>query len=530
MIESRRENAVQIAGDDNTVLPEGWSSAPLENLVVFTLGGDWGKTPHVIEPGTRPARVIRGTDFRNWTNNKPATTPIRVLKESSLEKRRLVAGDLIVEVSGGGPDQPVGRVLVINADSLSHSDLPFVCSNFCRQVRLHSEVDPRFIAFWIQYQYMQGVLDEFQTQTTNIRNLNFADFLSRLIVPVAPKPEQSRIVLAIDRLTQQVQTSGQRLTGASQLIQRFRQSVLAAAFSGRLTADWRERVNDLESPSLLLERIIEERRRASKGRGRYRERESEPPDAARLPDLPDVWTWVTVGQLSSTVQYGYTARAEDQPTGRPRFLRITDIQNGEVDWASVPGCAISADDVEKYRLLPGDVVFARTGATTGKSYLVPADAPQAVFASYLIRVRLVPLVIPAYVYLFFQGPLYWQQIEAGKRGIGQPNVNAQILSRVAVPLPPLREQELIVERVSALLKVENEVGQRVEAASQGINELTQLILGKAFRGELVPTEAELARHENRDYKPASLLLERIRAERAAPKASSRLPGAGKRER
>src|SRR6266481_1608404 len=88
----------------------------------------------------------------------------------------------------------------------------------------------------------------------------------------------------------------------------------------------------------------------------------------------------------SAINYGYTESASSEPVG-PRFLRITDIQNDQVDWNSVPYCKIEPADLPKYRLANGDIVFARTGATTGKSFLV-ADPPEAVFASYLIRVQL----------------------------------------------------------------------------------------------------------------------------------------------
>ena len=124
--------------------------------------------------------------------------------------------------------------------------------------------------------------------------------------------------------------------------------------------------------------------------------------------------------------------------------------NVRVDWPSVPTCDIPAADVPKYRLGSGDIVFARTGATTGKSFLI-SYCPEAVFASYLIRVRLKPEVLPSFVYLFFQSPAYWRQIEARKRGIGQPNVNGSVLSQVQMPLPTIDEQRRIVAELETQL-------------------------------------------------------------------------------
>ena len=103
-------------------------------------------------------------------------------------------------------------------------------------------------------------------------------------------------------------------------------------------------------------------------------------------------------------------------------------------------------ETDKYRLSAGDIVFARTGATTGKSYLIE-NHPEAIFASYLIRVGLSYLVHPRYVSVFFRSGPYWSQIERGKRGIGQPNVNARVLANITLPLPPVREQVGIADRV-----------------------------------------------------------------------------------
>ncbi len=125
--------------------------------------------------------------------------------------------------------------------------------------------------------------------------------------------------------------------------------------------------------------------------------------------LRSSWKRVRVRDVSNSIQYGHTASAINRPEG-PRFLRITDIQNGRVDWSSVPSCDIPPDDVSKYRLRKGDLVFARTGATTGKSFLID-ECPEAVFASYLIRVGVSGEIDSRYLAAFFQSPDYWQQIE-----------------------------------------------------------------------------------------------------------------------
>jgi type I restriction enzyme S subunit len=154
------------------------------------------------------------------------------------------------------------------------------------------------------------------------------------------------------------------------------------------------------------------------------------------------WLTKTLSEVS-TINYGYTESASSEPVG-PRFLRITDIQNDGVDWAEVPYCKIDATDLPKYRLAENDIVFARTGATTGKSFMVKCP-PEAVFASYLIRLRLLDSkLLPEFVALFFQTSSYWQSIKDGSSGSAQGGFNATKLGALSLPVPPLSEQQRIV--------------------------------------------------------------------------------------
>ena len=154
----------------------------------------------------------------------------------------------------------------------------------------------------------------------------------------------------------------------------------------------------------------------------------------------------------STISYGYTESAFREIIG-PKFLRNTDIQDGSVDWESVPYCRIDDATYEKQRLNDGDIVFARTG-TVGKSFLV-RNPPEAVCASYLIRVQADCLkVLPGFLYLNFQTRNYWKQIHAGKSGSVQGGFNASKLGKLAISLPSIEKQIGIVDAMAALMKVE----------------------------------------------------------------------------
>lgn len=199
--------------------------------------------------------------------------------------------------------------------------------------------------------------------------------------------------------------------------------------------------------------------------------------------LPVGWRWVQVGEVCERLDYGFTASADFTVT-EPRFLRITDIQNGKVDWETVPGCRISSREQEENSLTSGDIVFARTGGTTGKSFLIK-NPPRAVFASYLIRLRLKKEVNAEYIYAFFQSDSYWQQIRLSARGGAQPNVNATLLSALQLPLPPLPEQQ----RIAAILTEQMAAVERARAAAEAQLEAAEALPAAYLRAVFNSPEA-----------------------------------------
>ncbi|TDK58122.1 hypothetical protein E2K98_24710 [Bacillus salipaludis] len=153
---------------------------------------------------------------------------------------------------------------------------------------------------------------------------------------------------------------------------------------------------------------------------------------------------VTLKDISEEIQYGYTQSSSKKEIG-PKFLRITDIQDNNVNWEETPYCEISDAETNKYKLFDGDIVVARTGATTGKSFLIKSP-PESVFASYLIRIK--PnknLVLPRYLWTFMQSRSYWNQINTVSNGSTQPGVNASVLSKLKIPLPSLNIQKIIAD-------------------------------------------------------------------------------------
>ncbi|MEW2845521.1 restriction endonuclease subunit S [Pseudomonas aeruginosa] len=173
------------------------------------------------------------------------------------------------------------------------------------------------------------------------------------------------------------------------------------------------------------------------------------------------WPMVKLGDVAERVDYGLTASAKEDNEG-PRFLRITDMQDDAVDWSTVPSCECSEKEFKENELSVGDIVFARTGATTGKSFLIRNLPRPSVFASYLIRVRPTDEVDSKYLAYFFKSPQYWFQITAMAEGAAQPGVNSSKLKELEIPLPPLPEQK----RIAAILDKADAIRRKRQQAIQ----------------------------------------------------------------
>jgi len=224
-------------------------------------------------------------------------------------------------------------------------------------------------------------------------------------------------------------------------------------------------------------------------------------------EIPESWEWCRWGELSQSIQYGYNAPAKQ--AGRIKMVRISDIQDNKVLWDSVPYCDIEESDIDTYLLQANDILFARTGGTVGKSYLVKIVPEEAIYAGYLIRTRYSKFLCPKYLKFFMESELYWTQLRNGTIATAQPNCNGKTLSNMIVPVPPIAEQHRIVAKIEELLpyieQYEKAETQLTKLNADFPEMLKKSILQEAVQGKLVP--------QNPDDEPASALLERIRAEK-----------------
>ena len=302
------------------------------------------------------------------------------------------------------------------------------------------------------------------SRATTVPSLRKGDIES-LSIPLAPLNEQKRIADKLDAVLARVDACRERLDRIPVILKRFRQSVLAAATSGKLTEEWREEQSTTSE-----------------------------------------WSDVELGSVARDFSYGSAAKSSQ--SGDVPVLRMGNIQEGKLDWTDLVYTSNVAE-ITKYRLTNGDVLFNRTNSPelVGKTAVYRGER-EAIYAGYLIKVRCTDGLLPDYLNYCLNSPAgrdYCWRVKSD--GVSQSNINAKKLAAFTFRLPPIEEQHEIVRCVESLFAYADRLEARYTATRAHVERLTQALLAKAFRGELVPQDP--------NDEPASVLLERIRAAREA---------------
>ncbi|EMC0406463.1 restriction endonuclease subunit S [Vibrio fluvialis] len=277
-------------------------------------------------------------------------------------------------------------------------------------------------------------------------------------------------------------------------VKKLRELILELAVRGKLVP---QDPND-EPASVLLERIAAEKTQLVKEKKIKKQKALPEVTEQEAPfNVPKGWEWTRLGNLSSDIHYGYTASAKPNSEG-VRLLRITDIQNDKVNWGTVPACDITEEKAKSYLLENDDILIARTGGTIGKSYLVENIDLQAVFASYLIRVKRVQAVYAPFTKVFLGSQLYWKQLIENSAGTGQPNVNATALKQLLFIVPPFNQQKRIVAKVDELMALCDQLEQQTEASIEAhqvlVTTLLDTLTNSADADELMQNWTRISEH------------------------------------
>jgi len=367
------------------------------------------------------------------------------------------------------------------------------------------------------------------TPSVTVKHLS-SKTIGEIELPLPPRAEQSRIVAKLEELLSDLDAGVAELKAAQKKLQQYRQSLLKAAVEGALTADWREAQRQQGSPTetgaQLLVRILTERRARwdAKQLAKFKEQGKAPPkdwqkkypepvhpETTELPALPESWVWASLdmlGEIASGVAKG-TKRENDVPVREVPYLRVANVQRGFLDLSEVKTILATEPDIVDLTLKGGDVLFNEGGDRDklGRGWVWRDEVSNCIHQNHVFRMRpylseLQPELVSHHGNTF--GKLWFQR--AGKQTTNLASINMTMLRAFPVPLAPAVEQLAIVEQIQLQLGNLDYQEMAIELAMKQSSAQRQNVLRAAFAGELVPQDP--------DDEPASLLLERIRADRA----------------
>jgi type I restriction enzyme, S subunit len=491
-------------------LPESWEAASLVELCERLVDGSHNPPP-AVESG-RPMLSARNiNDFRVMFDD------YRLISESAFEQEnartQVAPGDVLLTIVG-----TIGRTAVV-----AETHPPFALQRSVAVLKPRG-IDSRYLAYALNSPERQQWLAD-NAKGTAQKGV-YLKTLGAARIPVAPSAEQVRIVSKLEELLSDLDAGVVELKAAQKKLARYRQSLLKAAVEGTLTADWRAQHTPTETGTQLLERILTERRFRweAKQLAKFKEQGKSPPkdwqkkylapvrpDTTELPQLPEGWVWASLdmlGEIASGVAKGIKRNAGTVVREVP-YLRVANVQRGYLDLSEVKTILATERDIEELTLVDGDVLFNEGGDRDklGRGWVWREEVESCIHQNHVFRMRpylseLQPELLSHHGNTF--GKLWFQN--AGKQTTNLASINMTMLRAFPVPVAPAEEQVEVLEQIKAQLDSLDRQEAATNLAMKQAAAQRQNILRAAFAGQLVPQDPA--------DEPASVLLERIRAERA----------------
>jgi type I restriction enzyme, S subunit len=485
----------------NKELPRGWVPATIGDVAIGMKNGLYKPASYYIDNGIACLRMYNIDAGRIvWKDIKRMK-----LTREEVQEYQLLPNDLLINRVNSR--ELVGKAAIILPGT---EQCVFESKNI--RLRLNKElVYPELVNYRLLLSGSQHFIHNAQ-QVVGMASISQPQ-VAAFELPLPPLAEQGRIVAKLGKVLSKVGSCQQRLARIPPLLKRFRQSVLAAACSGLLTADWREENPNAGDSSAL----VAELERVHEAAGGHKQGNAAPPtdEAHDLSEdqLPSSWCITEMRTAvcpDRPITYGILKPGPDTPNGVP-YVRVADFPNDTLKLESIRRTTKIIDQMyARARLREGDILISIRG-TVGRICVVPRELDRGNITQDTARLSIQPALNAGFVKWFLRAAPTQKRMQKAVKGVAVRGINIGDVRALQLPVPPLPEQQEIVRRVEALFALADRIEARFAVGRKQIASIGQSILARAFRGELVPTEAELAEREGRSYESASELLDRIRA-------------------
>ena len=455
-------------------LPGGWETVTLLELGDLIRGVTYKKQDASTEPFTDSIPILRANNIQN--GNLDQEELVHIPQNLVLDIQLITKGDILIATSSGS-------ISVVGKAARAQNDTNTAFGAFCGLLRPSPEISSRYLGHYFSSQdYRQKA--SAMARGVNINNLKKAHFES-LSVNLPPLNEQRRIADKLDTTLAAVKDCRQKLNSAAETIQRFRQSVLAAAVSGELTREWREE-RDADYPEHIFSEIVSESKT-----GLVR-------NAASQSELSEELTpYLKMDGIGNS--WGYTKD-------------------------SAKGITCTTKEKEEFEIKTGDWLFNTRNSLelVGKSCVWKGPGGWT-YNNNILRVRFNKQVIPDWIEIYFRSPQGQKKLDSIKSATTSvAAIYQKQLFSLKIQVPSFEEQSFICQRVKKLFELCEYVESQIAASQNKVASLPSSLLTKAFRGELVPQDP--------NDEPASVLLQRIKAQREAEAPAKKSAKRGRKKK
>jgi type I restriction enzyme S subunit len=457
-------------------LPEGWAWTNIGQIIESMKNGIYKPSKFYIDDGIACLRMYNIDQGKIiWKDIKRMDLTQKEINDYLLEP-----GDLLV-------NRVNSRELVGKAAVIPNGMEKCVFESKNIRVKVNKKViNPYYLSYYFT-SHGSEYFNQNSQQVVGMASISQPQ-IAEFPILLPPFPEQHRIVSAIEALFARLDATNEKLDRVPEILKKFRESVLAAACDGRLTEDWREATSDLKDKNEIIKTEPSLKTRYNNEDEKFQVNSM----------IPNSWKYVTFTSIIENFD------------GKRIPLKSEDRKKRQGDYPYYGASGI-IDYIDDYIFDGKFLLISEDGAN-----LLARNTPIAFIAkgqfwvnnhAHIVQTRFnIPL---EYLKIFFNG----FDLQYYITGSAQPKLTQSNLNKIQIPLPPLPEQQEIVRRINALFTFAYSIEAKVAAARDKTEKLRQSILAKAFSGQLVETEAEIAKREGRDYEAAEVLLDKIKAEK-----------------